>query len=261
MKKETIIEHKKEAITVTGIVLVLIFLFFMFRAFSAVPKMEVNEGGVEVQLGEPDQGGPDNSPMTESDAYTPPTEASADDLVDSEDSEVSVKTSDSKKQEVKEPEKKEPEKKVDQTITDLMNKKKNSKDKSAGVGDGKAPGTQGDKKGEGDKTKGTPGKGGGDNNSIGTPNGLIAGLSLSGRNITKKPVLRDSYNSKGKVVVEILVNAKGNVVSATAGARGTTVNDPKLFAIAKKLALETKFDALSSGKSQNGTITFKFGLK
>ena len=118
-------EYRKEAYAVTGVVMTVLILFFLFRVFTSVPELEVNEGGVEVQLGEPDQGGPDNKPITEQ-AYVPPTEASDDNVVSADESDVSVKTSDSKKQETKKPvEKVEPKKKVDQTITDLMNKKKN----------------------------------------------------------------------------------------------------------------------------------------
>jgi len=258
MAKEIVIEHKKEAKIVTAAVLIIIFLVFMFRGFSKEPELDTNEGGVEVRFGEPDEGGPDNSTITESEPYVPPTEASAEDVVSTDESDVSVKTSDTKKPETKETEEnKEPVEKVDQAITDLMNKKKSSKDKSAGEGDGKKPGTQGHKDGDGDKKDGNPGEGG----YKGFDKGLIEGYALYGRKIVAEPKLRDSYNSKGKVVVDILVNSKGQVVSANPGARGTTANDSKLLAIAKKLAYETKFNPLGSGKSQNGTITFKFGLK
>lgn len=259
MQREVISEYRKEGMVVAALVFTLLMLILLFRSHAKVPEMDVNEGGVEVQLGEPDMGGPDDSPITESTAYVPPEEASADEVVSSDLSDVNVQTSNSKTEAIKKPvENKKPVKKVDQTITDLMNKKKNSTDKSAGEGDGTKPGDQGDPKGTGDKLKGDPGTGA---NTKGVGSSLVEGHSLNGRRIVADPKLKDSYKSKGKVVVDILVNSKGQVVSATPGARGTTANDSKLFEIAIKLAYETKFSPLGSGKSQNGTITFKFGLK
>lgn len=253
-------EYRTEGTVVTAVVLTLLFLLFIFRSFAVEPELDANEGGVEVQLGEPDMGGPDESPMTEAqETYNPPAEESVDEVLASDESDVNINTSETQKVETKKTEKqKEPEKKVDDAISDLANKFKNRTDKSKGQGDGDKKGTQGEKDGKGDNTKG--GKGGlGDSPNLGV--GLVDGFSLKGRKITQEPKLNDSYNSKGKVVVEILVNAKGKVVLANPGARGTTANDSKLLAIAKKLAYDTKFNPLSDGKSQNGTITFKFGLK
>ena len=259
MQREVVSEYRNEGIVAAGLLFTLLLLIVLFRTHLKVPEMDVNEGGVEVQLGEPDMGGPDDSPITEAQAYVPPTESSADDVVSTDVSDVNVQTSKTKSDVIKKPvENKEPVKKVDQTITDLMNKKKNSKDESAGQGDGTKPGDQGKADGTGDNTKGDKGTSG---NNVGVDGDLIAGLSLSGRDIKIKPKLRDSYNSKGKVVVDIRVRADGSVDLANPGGKGTTVSDPKLWEIAKKLAFETKFTPLASGKNQGGTITFKFGLK
>lgn len=83
--------------------------------------------------------------------------------------------------------------------------------------------------------------------------------SLSGRNL-RGEFVKPAYskNQSGTVVVEIKVDAAGNVTSATILQNGTTITDTELRNAAKAAALKTKFtagEAISIGR-----ITYNFVL-
>jgi outer membrane biosynthesis protein TonB len=64
------------------------------------------------------------------------------------------------------------------------------------------------------------------------------------------------------VVVEIIVDEKGNVIKATPGQRGSTTQSSKLYAKARGAAKEVKFSPSPDGtKEQRGTYTFVFTLE
>ena len=74
----------------------------------------------------------------------------------------------------------------------------------------------------------------------------------------RKPVLHDTSQETGKVVVEIVVDKNGNVTSTNIE-RGTTTSNTHLQQLALKAARETKFSASATGQEiQRGTITFVF---
>jgi TonB family protein len=68
-----------------------------------------------------------------------------------------------------------------------------------------------------------------------------------------------SVDDYGTVVVDILVNAKGDVVEATIG-KGTNTPNTNLRNEAVRAARRTKFNEVSSVTNQKGTITYKFNL-
>lgn len=68
-------------------------------------------------------------------------------------------------------------------------------------------------------------------------------------------------NAVGKVVVAVLVDSDGRVVSATIKAQGTTTNDPELCENAIQAAKRTKFKADKERMTQSGTITYNFKIK
>ena len=90
-----------------------------------------------------------------------------------------------------------------------------------------------------------------------------ASAHLEGRTVMgelKKPVY--SVQESGKVVVTIRVNQYGEVVSAVAGAPGTTVSNSKLWAAARSAAMGTKFSMKADAPAeQEGAITYIFNLK
>lgn len=85
------------------------------------------------------------------------------------------------------------------------------------------------------------------------------GFDLGGRGAKHLP--KPVYNSEeqGKVVVDIRVNREGKVVSAIAGARGTTISDLSLRRLAEEAALRSVFASdPNAPEVQTGTITYNF---
>lgn len=118
-------------------------------------------------------------------------------------------------------------------------------------------GSQGDKQGAGDYgdpngREGGPGQGFSDRGNI---------YSLAGRKPLGLGKPNPNPTHEGIVVVSIMVNQNGKVISAMPGAKGSTITDPQYLAHCKKAALESKFTAHPNGTvHQRGTITFEFTL-
>lgn len=78
--------------------------------------------------------------------------------------------------------------------------------------------------------------------------------SLAGRNLKALPKPSNEFNQEGKVVVEIRVNAAGNVISAVA--KGGDVSDKQTIQLALDAAKKAKFT--EGEQDQIGTITYTF---
>ena len=103
-----------------------------------------------------------------------------------------------------------------------------------------------------------------DSNNHGVGHGLGSNgnsWSLKGRKNVELPKPDNSFQEEGKVVVEIRVNSYGQVISATPGKKGTTIQSLSLYRIAKEAALKAKFDAKPNAPDQIGTITYVFVLE
>lgn len=99
-----------------------------------------------------------------------------------------------------------------------------------------------------------------------TSNGKADGVPnarLKGRNVLGALPKPDyTVQDEGTVVVEIWVNKSGNVTKAVAGAQGTTVSNPTLWAAARVAAMKTHFNqSVDAPELQQGTITYIFKLK
>ncbi len=127
--------------------------------------------------------------------------------------------------------------------------------------DGNASGSEGDDNRAGDKGSpdgdpyatsyyGTPGSGSG-----------TGGYGLNGRSLVSKGKEKQDCNQEGRVVVKIVVDRNGNVVSATPGVKGTTNNDPCLLDPARKTAFKHKWNLDSNAPSQQiGFVVVNFKL-
>lgn len=95
--------------------------------------------------------------------------------------------------------------------------------------------------------------------------GSSAGFSLEGRSIVGnggRPVMPTRVpDIRGKVVVEITVNAAGKVTNAVVSLRGTDVVDDRLRSAALQAARKTRFNAVSGAPDQKGTIIYHFDVK
>jgi colicin import membrane protein len=85
------------------------------------------------------------------------------------------------------------------------------------------------------------------------------GYDLGGRGAKHLPKPAYDSEEQGKVVVEIKVDRTGKVVSAIAGARGTTIADLRLRRLAEEAALRSMFSPdPNAPERQKGTITYNF---
>ena len=128
--------------------------------------------------------------------------------------------------------------------------------KNSGTGQGDGTGTVAGNQG---KPEGDPLS---DNyNGTGSGNGGV-GLSLVSRKFVSLPSIKDDGQKSGNIVVEIRVDKNGNVMSAKAGARGTTLTDPLLWDKCEAAALGSRFNTLASAPdTQIGSIVFNFKVK
>jgi periplasmic protein TonB len=152
----------------------------------------------------------------------------------------------------------------DPVVNPLALYKKNTKGGSEGETNGSGDqgnpnGTYDSKNHYGNPGDGTGGDGDGDGDGIGDKKGSGISYSLNGR--TPKNLNKPVYNSKetGKVVVTIKVDKYGNVIKATAGAKGTTTTAQDLWKLAEDAAMKSKFTPNpKAAEEQVGTITYIF---
>lgn len=87
----------------------------------------------------------------------------------------------------------------------------------------------------------------------------IISYNLGGRKASNLPVPAYKCVGKGEVVVEITVNQKGYVTSATVVSSSTPLNEDCLPESARNAASHSRFQIdLKAPSSQKGTITYKF---
>ncbi len=87
-------------------------------------------------------------------------------------------------------------------------------------------------------------------------------LSLENRRFTSSPKIEDNGQLAGRVAVEITVNRLGSIISARAGVRGTTLNDPGLWEKCERSAMGAQLNRLENApQSQRGIIMFVFKVR
>ncbi len=123
---------------------------------------------------------------------------------------------------------------------------------SFGEGKGKTdkPGNQGDPDGDPDASR---------LDGISTGSGVVGG-GLGNRGVVFEPKISDNSQKRGRVVVKVCVNRKGEVVSADYTQKGSTTADSELRAIAIRNAKRFKFSKSGVDK-QCGTITIDFKVR
>ncbi len=127
--------------------------------------------------------------------------------------------------------------------------------------DGTAEGSEGDDNRAGDKGQpggdpyaatyyGAPGSGSG-----------TGGYGLDGRSLVSNGKVQQDCNQEGRVVVKIVVDRNGKVISAEPGQRGTTNNDPCLMEPARRTAFMHRWNTDSNAPSQQiGFVVVNFKL-
>lgn len=173
---------------------------------------------------------------------------------------VAIKEAKKKAEEKKQQEADERRKKAeaDRVAQQEAAKKGQINNQMAGLfGDGTGSGSRGNTEGTG--TQGVPTG----NASYGKTSGVggWGSFDLGGRSLGSGGLIKPNYSvdDYGTVVVDILVNAKGDVVEVTIG-KGTNTPNTNLRNEALRAAKRTKFNTVSSVTNQKGTITYKFNL-
>ena len=99
--------------------------------------------------------------------------------------------------------------------------------------------------------------------SAGSPSGTGYGnFNLSGRTLGAGGLPRPAYNvqEEGRIVINITVDPKGNVILAEIG-KGTDIDNNNLRKSALEAARKTKFNSIDGNNNQSGTITYRYSLK
>ncbi len=173
---------------------------------------------------------------------------------------VAIKEAKKKAEEKKQQEADERRKKAeaDRVAQQEAAKKGQINNQMAGLfGNGTGSGSRGNTEGTG--TQGVPTG----NASYGKTSGVggWGSFDLGGRSLGSGGLIKPNYSvdDYGTVVVDILVNAKGDVIDARIG-KGTNTPNTNLRNEAIIAAKRAKFDTVSFVTNQKGTITYKFNL-
>lgn len=92
--------------------------------------------------------------------------------------------------------------------------------------------------------------------------GGYGSFNLNGRSIGAGGLPRPAYTiqEEGKIVINITVDPKGNVIFAEIG-RGTNIDNASMRKSALDAAKRAKFNSISGANNQTGTITYVYKLK
>jgi TonB family protein len=118
---------------------------------------------------------------------------------------------------------------------------------------------------QGTSTSGRGNQGSSQGNSdtgIYTGAGGYGEFALNGRTLGSGGLPRPSYSvqEEGKIVINITVDPKGNVILTEIG-RGTNIDNETMRRSALEAAKKAKFNVISGSNNQSGTITYKYNLK
>lgn len=258
-----------KAFAATGIILGIVMALCYFIVFQMPEKHEDGTGGILVNYGTVDEGmGNDymsveepsvaeKANQTKPDKVTPapPTEEKQE--VETSDKNVVTQTTEDAPEVTANTKKPSPTVATQPTTKTVakptvnqnaLYKGKTNTGTGEGDGTGSTPGNQG-------KTTGTTLT----NNYNGTGSGNGGNLNLTQRSFVTRPSVDAGNRYNGKVVVDILVDKDGNVIQATAGARGTTITDAALLQKCEDAVKRSRFNASETAPdNQKGTMTFLF---
>jgi hypothetical protein len=277
---------KALGITVGICTLLALLLFLVSWTLPVVPPPVIDEG-IEVNLGNSDQGLGDIAPAipgepsqeTATDINPPPTSPAAaaeetkpvEENNDADATPINTPVKPSPKPKPKHTEtavtpKKTPQKVVNPTPTPPKPKAVYAGGKNTGSGGNNADSyngvrNQGIAGGKGDQGKpnGNPNSDSYTGNGGSGKSGVSIRSGLQGRRF-HMPSFEDDFNENAKVAVDVVVNQSGAVTSATVNPRGTTTTNGNIRNIAIQKARSLKFNAGTS-EQQTGTIVFDFKLK
>jgi len=237
--------------TTCGIYLILAAFLLFFGLERTLPNDQeeglfVNFGTVEASTGlfEP-MGAQQQEQLTEAAPESPSEELITQDM------EQSVNLEEKKKAQAVEKVNTEQQRKASEIRLQTANVFARSSTESSSQGTASfGSGNQGDPNGDPNATN-TSGGGQGYGN-----------FSLDKRSV-EGSLPRPSYaiQEEGIVVVKIMVNPKGSVVTATVNLQGTTTDNSTLRSAALNAAKLARFNDITGTQNQSGTITYRFRLR
>lgn len=253
--------------TVALHVLVLLLLFLLKLTVPA----EQEEGGVPVMLGNTELAAGDADPYTMTEVDVMPSEvpsSAPEAAVEPEVEQPMITQQDEPSLQVKKEKPKTETKKVNKPKEKTEAEKREEAEKAAAqaaanaiagaFGKGSQMGSKGNAARAG--LQGSPTG----NSSTGKTSGVggYGTFDLNGRTLGggKLPVPVYNVQDEGRVVVTIVVNPAGQVISTSINKRTNTVN-PALRRAAEEAARKARFNAVDGVNNQSGTITYYFKLK
>ena len=241
----------------TALFMLLLFLLLWFIYLTAVVPQE--EEGVEIAFGEVAEAGgymaeqSESVPMPTPEPATPvrPSSPAEEEHITTEDPEALALAEAKKKREAEEKARLEAERKA-REAAEAERKAKEAEAVAKANAFGSLFGQSGNTTGSGD-SQGAGQKG----NPVGHGSSGGNSWSLSGRGIKGTlPQPSNNFNQEGKVVVQIRVNAAGQVVNVSH--KGGDVSDKQTIQLALDAARKAKFT--EGDHDQIGTITYIFKL-
>ncbi len=247
----------------TALVLLIVFLLLWFICIKSIREPE--EEGVEVAFGVAEDGGGYQQQETEAPSQQPvtvppaPQQPSNNDLMTQEDEEA-LALQRQREQEEKDRQRAEQERiRQEREARERAEAEQHQREQAAiekanqfgSLFGNNASGT-GSGETTGDSHRGNPNVGHGSTGST--------SWSLAGRSCKSLPSPSNNFTQEGKVVVAIIVDGSGKVVSAKA-TEGTTVSNDATIQLALKAAYKAEFSFTDRPDKQFGTITYIFKFK
>lgn len=280
-------QNKVTGIIGTAVLHVVVLVLLLLLTLSRPEPQE--EGGVPVMFGDTEQSQGESDPytMTEVDIVSQPETAEPQPvqeevkveqplITQADEPSIQVKKEEKKKKEEQKKQQKEttqtPKK---ETVPAKVVKEKTEAEKRAEAERAAAQaaankiagafgkGSQMGSKGTSNTGTGIQGSPTGNSNTGNTTGeGGYGSVDLSGRELGPGGLPKPVYNvqDEGRVVVTIVVNPAGQVISTSINKRTNTVN-PALRKAAEEAARKARFNAISGVNNQTGTITYYFKLK
>jgi outer membrane biosynthesis protein TonB len=294
-KKENNTDKNIKAMGVTIAVHALVLVVLVLVGFSAPPPLPNQDLGMEVNLGTSDDGMGDEQPLNPNPPSDGAASASApqNEPVPSQDASTQqdiATQNDEEAPEITKPVEKPVEKpkeqpknlepKPEKTVTKKVSDNPPApvppapKPKAVFTGASANKGASGNNANEtnnstGEGNTGKPGDRGqinGDPNASGYSGGGLGGgrsdFRLSGRSLLSKPSLTYDGNESGYVAINIKVGRDGSVIDAQQSLKGSTINNPRLIEIARKAALQLKYNnSADAPEVQFALIRFYFKVQ
>ncbi|MDR2138372.1 MAG: energy transducer TonB [Tannerella sp.] len=250
-----------------AILLLLCFTVFEMKLPEDDEGVLVNFGNLNLAAGVFEPRGRTAPVVTPVPEVTPkaPRPVPAREEMITQNEEETVSLTDKKEEERKKKEESQRKKREEERLAEQRRREEQRRQQSQAIQDqvaGAFGAGQAEEEHQGDAPAGTGNQGNPFSNS---DSGASAGgngigtFNLDGRSIGAGGLPRPSYTGQeeGRIVIDITVDPKGNVVRAEIG-RGTSIVDGTMRSSALNAARQAKFNSIAGTNNQSGTITYRY---